>query len=113
MSNSNDISQIRNLIFGEELDKINAQFKQFDARFKQVEQLLDQITNRIHENKSHAQQLEESINTAENALKEQVDALKNDIIDRLEKLQSEKTARDELAVMFTDLANRLNNSSDK
>ncbi len=117
MSNSNDISQIRNLIFGTEMDKINTHFTELEARLAQMDQRLEQITTRIGNDKSEAQQsaqhLENSLNTAMSAIKGQVDALKKELIERLDKLQSDKTARDELADLFTDLAKRLNNSGDK
>jgi len=117
MSNSNDISQIRDLIFGTEMDKIDAHFKELEARFTQMDQRLEQITARIGDDRSEARQsaqhLEEAINGAISTMKKQVDTLKKELIERLDTLQTDKTARIELAEMFTELAERLNNSDDK
>ncbi len=117
MSNTNDISQIRQLIFGEEMAKFADRFKTLDDRFakmdEQVRQILSQMAVDRENNQSASKNLGNNLEKAMASIENQVTALKDELVSRLETLQDSKAARNDLAKMFSNLATQLKDNKDK
>lgn len=117
MSNTNDISQIRQLIFGEEMAKFADRFKTLDDRLakmdEQVRQIVSQMAADQENNQTVSKNLGNNLEKAMASIENQIKALKDELVSRLETLQDSKAARNDLAKMFTNLATQLKDNTDK
>jgi len=112
---ANDIDQIRNLIFGEEIELIR---KEFDSIQKQIEKMNKIISEnmQMHEQnlsdfKNQSFNTHESIQgTIENLSSEidvKIEKLRGEILSQLRNLSAEKTNKNQLADFFIEIGNRI------
>jgi len=117
MNKSNDISQIRNLIFGEEMDKIDSHFKEIDDHLSKLGKRMDEMTARINDDKKSAnetaQTIEGQLKNAVSDIQKQIETMQAELTRRMDALQLSTAARTELAEMFSQFADRLTAHPDK
>lgn len=104
----NNIDQIRQLIFGE-------QIQDYDRRFQELQKKLDQLNKSIQTEKEETEEkLKEIQKTFQKDLASKIDAVKQELIQiqqSLSDLNEDKVDRNLLADQLIDLAMRLKGSS--
>lgn len=115
----NDIDQIRNLIFGEQIETIQ---KKFESIQKQIEKINKKISENMRLNerkftefKNQSMDTNESIQgnikKLSSELDKQIENLRKEILAELMILSVEKTNKDLLADFFIELGNRIKDDS--
>lgn len=115
----NDIDQIRNLIFGEQIELIQ---KKFESIQKQIEKINKKISENMRLNerkfiefKNQSMDTNESmqgnIQKLSSELDKQIENLRKEILAELMILSVEKTNKDLLADFFIELGNRIKDDS--
>lgn len=111
MSQSNDISQIRNLIFGETIDEINARFNTLEDGLQRLEERLNSILERLEHTASASDEnlkaLEERMARNQAETGKQIEA----VMKQLDELNRIKTGRDDLAALLAETARKLQTST--
>ncbi len=111
----NDILQIRDLIFGENI-------KQYEERFKELEQTIKNLKNELKEKEKALQSLQtrsdELQQAIENAKKQsnennriEIQRLRDEIDNRLEAYDQLKLNRQDLGSYLTELGSKLKENS--
>jgi vacuolar-type H+-ATPase subunit I/STV1 len=104
----NNIDQIRQLIFGE-------QIQDYDRRFQELQKKLDQLNKSLQAGKEETdEKLKEIQKTFQKDLASKIDAVKQEILEvkkSLSNLNDDKVDRNQLADQLIDLAMRLKGSS--
>ncbi|HHM01581.1 MAG TPA: hypothetical protein ENJ15_01100 [Caldithrix abyssi] len=117
MSNSNDISQIRNLIFGETIDEINSKFNQIESGIADINARISALEKELSGTQSRGEEkaavLLEEIRGTRSQMSEQLSTLKKDLLSRIEKMEQSKTNRQALAALFDRMAAELKTDGKK
>ena len=113
MSNTNDISQIRNLIFGETIQGIDQRFEKLDNNVSDINKKLDQFLTQLSGVKSNRQNESKQLDESLKGINEQIGDLKNDVLQKLNSLEMSKAERMDLAKIFSEVSEKLSNSEQK
>jgi len=113
MSNTNDISQIRNLIFGETIKGFDERFEKLDNEISNINNKLDQFLAQLSGEKSDRQNDSKQIDDSLKGVNSQIVDLKNDLLNKLNSLEASKAANMDLAKIFSEVSDRLRNDDQK
>ncbi len=117
MSNSNDISQIRNLIFGETIDEINNKFRQVESGITDINTRIAALEKELSGTQSQGEKkaadLFGEIKETRSRMEESLGALKKDLLSRIEAMEQSKTNREALAALFDRMATELKTGKSK
>ncbi|KAA3615068.1 MAG: hypothetical protein D8M58_11490 [Calditrichaeota bacterium] len=113
MSKSNDISQIRNLIFGETIKSFDEKFAKVDSEISSINKKLDQFLEQLSSEKSERQNGANQIDETLKNVNSQIQEMQKTLMDKLNTLEDSKTANVDLAKIFSDLAAQLSNGENK
>jgi chromosome segregation ATPase len=113
MSNSNDISQIRNLIFGETIKSFEGRFASMDNEVAEINKKLDKLLAQLSGEKSERQNESKQLDGSLKDLNAHINDLKTELLEKLNSLEDSKAARLDLAKIFSDVSAQLNNVGKK
>lgn len=117
MSEANDISQIRSLIFGETISEYNKRFEALTQSIDSVNSKLDQFIadqqKLKQEQDKGAQSLGDNIASSVANIEQAITALKDEINNKFDKMHSDKTGREDLSALLGEMADKLSNSGEK
>ncbi len=117
MSKSNDISQIRNLIFGETIDEINNKFRQIESGIADINTRIAALEKELSGTQSQGEKkaadLYEEIKDSRSRMEDNLRELKKELLTRIETVEQDKTNRQTLAALFDQMASELKTGEGK
>lgn len=93
----NDVLRIRDIIFGEQMQAYEEQFKRQKGMLEDLQAQIEALETKMQEQHQQAQ----------GDTLAQIEALKETLLARIDRLAQEKTARADLGAMLIDLGERL------
>ncbi len=109
--NPNSIGQIRELIFGETINQIEQHFKTLEKKIAHLEHSASEADKKLAELESRNTALESKIektaSDSAESLRKELSEIRDDLVRKIDSLESRAASRAELSSWFRELSTRL------
>ncbi len=115
--NSNDIGQIRQLIFGETIAQFENKFKQLEEQLKKLDHSLAEnqksVKDLISRNKALDNKIETSNSASGDALRSEMKSIQQKINQKISEMEEAFTGRQRLGEYLVELGSKLQENQSK